>query len=237
MKKLIFSSAVVLTMISTSHLAHSAVLSISDNLIVAADGTVGSAANSGLPTNGVAFDYAVRERQNSNQTDRRVVSFLGVDTSNLTVAEVNTPGFQATFTVNHVGQLNSVNTGLDLSLGRNVSGDWDSISDSGDPDPQFAWAAASADQSVILADIHTVADSQALSLDVTSIVQGWVNGTFANQGLILLGTPAASNAGNNNLSQASYLAGAAINTAIVPEPSALILTGFGLLGFLAVRRR
>ena len=141
---------------------------------------------------------------------------------------MNAPGFQATFTIDHVGHLNTLNTGFDLSFGRNVSGTWNS----GGSLPFFSWAAASADQAVLLADVHTVPNAQALTLDVTPIVQGWVNGTFVNEGIVLLGTP-----GGGNFSQASFLDNAAINTSTIPEPSSFALAGLGLLGLLARRRR
>jgi hypothetical protein len=133
---------------------------------------------------GAPFRYAVSERQNTNQTDRRIATFLQFDTSTLTLADVNAVGFSAIFRIDHVGHRNNVNTGMELSVGRNVSGAWDSAA-GGDPDLQFAWAASSADQTVLLADVHTVPGAQARSLDITSVVQGWVNGTFANEGLIL----------------------------------------------------
>ena len=248
MKNLKFNSALSLAVACTVSVAESATLTLDDEIIVAADGTIPpfgdpSSSNTGGPqlpdgsggfaASGEPFRYAARERQNAGQTNRRIATFLQYDVSALTPTEVNAAGFSATMTVGYAGSLNDLNTGMDLSVGRNVSGAWDSTTTI----PSFTWAASTLDQSVLLADVHSNPNPQTLTLDVTSIVQGWVNGTFSNQGLVLFGTPAAPNAGNNNFSQAAFLSSATITTESIPEPTSLALASFGLLGFLARRRR
>ena len=228
----------------TSQVALSATLTLSDSAVVVADGTnPPTTTNTGVPQipnptappaflpSGASFSFVARERQNPGQTNIRVATFLEFDTSTLTLADVIAPSFSAMFTIEHVGHLNNLNTGMDLSIGRNVSGTWDSTSSL----PSFGWAAASADQAVLLANVHTAGSAQALALDITPIVKGWVDGSFANEGLVLLGTRGATNGGNNSLSQASFLDNATINT--VPEPSSLLLAGLGLLGLAGRRRR
>ena len=156
------------------------------------------------PANGAAFTYAVRERSNNAQTNRRTVTFLQFDVSSITAADVADPSFEACFEIQHVGHLNDINPGMSLSIGLNVSGAWD---DSGANDPDFAWAALSAAQSVLLDDVHLVPNSQILTIDVTPIVVGWVDGSISNQGAVLFGSPSGS---GGNDSQASYLQNASI---------------------------
>ena len=156
------------------------------------------------PANGAAFTYTVRERSNNTQTNRRTVTFLQFDVSSIPAADVADPSFEACFEIQHIGHLNDINPGMALSIGLNVSGAWD---DSGANDPDFAWAALSAAQSVLLDDVHLVPNSQILTIDVTPIVVGWVDGSIPNQGAILFGSPSGS---GGNDSQASYLQNASI---------------------------
>jgi len=70
-----------------------------------------------------------------------------------------------------------------------------------------------------------------LSLDITPIVQGWVDGTNPNYGVILKGTSGVS------LAFYSMEAGSAptLDITMVPEPFSLALLAFG--GLLLFRRR
>ena len=228
-----FYSTVAVAVVGMSQMAQSAVLALSDEISIIGDNAVapfGDPLNFGTagPANGASFRYTARERDNPGQLTRRVATFLEFDTSALTVAEVNAPGFSATFEIEHVGHLNAVNNGMDLYLGRNNSGAWES----GVTNPQFAWGLASADQTLLLANVMNFPNSEPLSADITSIVQGWVNGTFPNQGLALFGIDNGGNASN-----ASYLINPSVTTSAIPEPSSLALASLGLFGLLARRRR
>lgn len=153
---------------------------------------------SGGPSNGATFRYVARERNNATQNDRRVVTFLQFDTSGLTAADVGDPNFSAVFQLDHVGQLNDVNTGMGVAVGLNVSGAWD---DSGTSNPSFEWAAASVSGGLILDNVHLVPEAQALSIDITPAVVGWVDGSIENQGLILFGSPSSA---GGNFSQGAF---------------------------------
>ena len=129
-------------------------LTLTDAFMTAADGTMvpiggdaATAGNSGGPSNGATWEYAIRERGNITQADRRVATFLKFDVSPLDAAVVNDPNFTAVFSINHLGHLNNVNPGMDVGIGQIVSGDWD---DDGGPTPEFTWALdSSANQSSI----------------------------------------------------------------------------------------
>lgn len=221
-----------------SHSADAAALAITDEYIIAGDGTVipvgGDAAtafNSGNPSNAAAWDYAARERGNAGQLNRRVASFLQFDTSSLSAADVNDPNFTATFTIDHVGHLNNINAGMDLGIGQVVSGAWD---DDGGATPVFGWAAASTGQTTLLQNVQNSPNAvTGLTFDATAVIQDWVlNGT--NQGFALFGY---LDDGTGNPTNASYLNNAALEWEIIPEPSTGILGLFGASALLFRRRR
>lgn len=71
-----------------------------------------------------------------------------------------------------------------------------------------------------------------LSLDITPIVQGWVNGTNPNYGVILKGTTGVS---LDFYSMSVTGSGPTLDITMVPEPFSLALLAFG--GLLLFKRR
>lgn len=236
MKKYIIALA-CLALLPCQALQASAI--ISEDITVAANGTApATVTNTGSPANGATFDYGVRERTNPGQTSIRTASFIEFDISSITAADIADPTFSAIFEIEHVGHLNNVNTGFDLSLGA-VNSAWDTTANL----PPFALAAGATPLGVLLTDVQLVSGSQMLSLDITSLVLDWYNGVTPNNGLVLFGTPdpmtvPASNGTNNGqFSQASFLQGAAIVHSVVPEPSSFSMICLVLVGLIGLRRR
>lgn len=234
------------------HPAQADVLTLTDEIMMVANGNTTALGTvtyaTGEPTydpaddnthveTDVDFRYVARERDSTSQTDRRVATFLKFDTSGLTTADVNDAGFSATFSIDYCGHLNDQNVGMDLGLGRvdddGVNGDsWD---DDGSNNPDFAWGLSSADQSILLVDVDqyevaTTDDIFTLTVDVTSIVQDWVLGNEANNGLTLFGVDNGANGSN-----AAYLDNASLT--VIPEPATIgLFAAFGG-GVLFIRRR
>lgn len=78
-------------------------------------------------------------------------------------------------------------------------------------------------------------DQSTRYVDVTSVVNGWINDGGTNNGFALFST-----SGEVELASSSYTADPALRPALVdavPEPSAAVLTGLGSLLLLARRRR
>ncbi|WP_411847004.1 sulfatase-like hydrolase/transferase [Roseibacillus persicicus] len=124
-------------------------------------------------------DLYLRERRNASEVDRRVSSFLHFDVSGLSSAEVNIPGFSATFTADYDFQLNSSNPGATAVIGRVTNGAWDGATSL----PLHAWGRDDAvDRTILIPDIAALPPGASVSADVTSIVRGWVNGTTDNFG-------------------------------------------------------
>ena len=175
-----------------------------------------------------------RERLDQSQEALRIAAFIHFDLSGLSPDAVNAPTFQAVFKADFDERLNTINN-MAIKVGRvdddGVNGDtWDASEDPGTV-PLFEWGLSSADEQTLVSNVRTSAFGT-YSIDVTSIVQGWVNGTNANNGLVLYGDPAVfQGAGLNN----------PILEVTLPEPSTyLVFTGlivcFGAAGWWRRRR-
>ncbi len=89
-----------------------------------------------------------------------------------------------------------------------------------------------------------IGDDRTYSWDITDLVNGWLNGTIANNGIALTATPVNSTANGINAyfassSNVDYATPLIVAIAAVPEPSVLglMLGGLGLVGMVAYRTR
>lgn len=131
-----------------------------------------------VPT--IFYNYGIRERANLAQTTRRIRSFLQFDVSTIPAAELADPNFTATFTVDYVGNLNILNTGLDVGLGQVVDGAWDSTTTI----PTVAFSDNSTELGLLIENAAAnAAPISGLTVDITSLVQGWADGSISNFGL------------------------------------------------------
>ena len=206
---------------------------LADGTIVANDGTgnlVPSVAPTGIvaPTSGGTFQYAIRERlpQQQTQVDRAGYSFFDFDVSILGTSPAD-PGFSAIFSIDYVGHLNSLNA-WSVDLGQ-VNGAWDT---SGANDPTRALA----QNSTSLGNLVTGVQGQpgainGIQVDITSLVQGWADGSIANNGLTF------NSAGGALAAQAAYFNNPVITTSAVPEPSSAAFLAFALGGTVIRRKR
>jgi hypothetical protein len=67
-----------------------------------------------------------------------------------------------------------------------------------------------------------------IEVDITSLVQGWADGSIANNGLTFTGPLVA---------QSAYFNNAIITTSVVPEPSSASLLAFAIAGMVIRRKR
>lgn len=221
----------------TAH-ASAAVLLVNSTRTVLADGTVLANDGSGNlvpttapggivgPTSGSTFQYAIRERaaaQQTSQPDRAGYSFFDFDLSNLSPAPTD-PGFSAIFSIDYVGHLNNLND-WGVSLGQ-VNGAWDT---SGDNDPTRALSQGSTNLGSLVSDVSGNAGAiSGIEIDITALVQGWADGSIANNGLTFTGSLAP---------QGAYFNNAIITTSVVPEPSSASLLALAIAGTVIRRKR
>ena len=202
---------------------------IDNSLFAAPGGPLG-------PTNGSSYQYGIRERSNTTQQDRTFYSFLAFDVSSLNAAEVADPMFSAIFTVDYQGHLNSVNNGADYALGT-PNAAWDSTTNV--PTTALGEAATAIPNSLLITNGAANPDPQpGLSADITTLVQGWFDGSIANYGLTFIEVDEAmANVGAGTAtSQSGYFSNASIVTT-VPEPSSLTMLGLMMTVGLVLRRR
>lgn len=236
-------AALVASLLCLTAHASADVVQVNNTRTVLADGTVvgndpmtgdlllGGVAPLGLvgPTNGGTFEYAIRERfaTQQGQLDRAGYSFFDFDVSNLTTDPTD-PNFSAVFTIDYVGHLNELNA-WSVDLGQ-VNGAWDT---SGTNDPTRALSQGSTSVGLLLAAVGGQPNPiSGLSVDITSLVQGWADGSIANNGLTFTGTGGALS------SQATYFNNAVITTSIaVPEPSSAAVLAFAIGGLVMRRKR
>ena len=233
--KTIFIGSVALLGL-TAHAA-AVVLQVNNTRTVLADGTLvvidgsgnltPSTAPTGIvaPANGGTFQYAIRERlasQQTSQADRAGYSFFDFDVSALGASPTD-PGFSAIFTIDYVGHLNSVNA-WSVDLGQ-VNGAWDT---SGNNDPTRALSQGSTSLGTLVGAVAGSPNAiNQISVDITTLVQGWADGSIANNGLTFTG---------NLTSQGAYFNNAIITTSAVPEPSSAALLALAL-GATVIRRK
>lgn len=155
---------------------------------------VTGAANVNSGDSSTDADFYIRERRSAAQMDRRISTFLNFDVSALTEDEVNSAGFSASFTADYDFQLNDLNNTAAV-FGRVTNAAWNGTT----AQPLHSWGIDdSADRADLIANISTLAPPSSVSLDVTSIVQGWVDGSIDNYGLVVFVGDLESNAAGFN---------------------------------------
>ena len=197
---------------------------------------LGSATTVGAYDDGVmAGAYHIRERRNTSQSNRQISSFFQFDVSSITLADTATLGFNVTFTIEYNSQLNNFTATNDASaiIGRVASSDgWDT---SGTDYPLHDWGFDESGPTTIALDTQTLIASipslaptgQEVTVDVTSIVTSWVDGTNDNYGLVLfINKLESQGAGFSNPEL----------IASIPEPSSFALLALGLLPLVRRKR-
>ena len=198
------------------------VIEVQESITVMADGTIVPVDGSGNidtsifdgvvgprdPTNGLSWQYGVRERANGQQgqVDRRAYSFLRFDVSNLT-SDPTDPDFSAMFQVDYRGHLNDSNLGFNVELGQ-VSGAWNTTTA-----PSAALSTGSTPLGVLVSDVAAQPNPIAgtITVDITGLVRGWADGSIPNNGLTFT---------SNQISQAAYFSNATIMTSGEPMSEA-----------------
>jgi len=175
-----------------------------------------------VPT--IFYDYVIRERANAAQLTRRIRSFLQFDVNAIPAADLADPNFSATFTVDYVGNLNISNTGLNVGLGQVVDAAWDSTTNL----PAFDFSVNSTDLGLLIEDAAANPNSiTGLTVDITSLVLGWADGSIPNFGLTF-NVPAEPVA-MGNASNSAYFANATIETSLVPMNAGGDFDGNGIV--------
>ena len=182
--------------------------------------------------------YWVRSRSNTSQTDRYYRSFIQYDVSSLTPADVNDPGFSATFSVTQ--NYGSSSAEIAILVGANDGGAWNTTTST----PEYAWGAASEDvvtlventDPFIAGTLGVAADEVSVThtVDVTTIVQNWVNGVYDNEGFAVFEGVAPTKTSSNQNNIWSF-EDPTLTLNIVPEPGSLALMALG--GLCVMRRR
>jgi hypothetical protein len=196
--------------------------------------SVGSVNVAGTALDG--SDYVIRERRSTGQSDRQINSFFQFDVSSYTLADIQDPGFTAIFTIEYDAQLNDIvdNNSAPAVLGRVASGDGWNLS--GTDYPLYNWGFDEAGGTneaqnikTLIANIPALTPTgQEVSVDVTDIVTGWVDGSYDNNGFVLfIDELEAQGAGFSNPEL----------IVTIPEPSTLGLVVVMGSGILYIRRR
>ena len=171
--------------------AQSAVIPLSDQVVVSDDTTTGSLGT--ITLDGLAAGpYVVRSRELIGQNDRQIVTFFQYDLSGYTIADTLHPGFNASFSIDFLDGLNTVpGNNLEILIGRNTNGPWNS---GGAAYPLHDWGFEDGDgapPSLAPADGITLVNNVltdalgTITVDVTNIVANWINGTNPNHGFVL----------------------------------------------------
>lgn len=190
-----------------------------DIVKVSQDGDKNSAGTVLVPSD---YEIYARERTigSKDEEKMRTASFIQFDLSSLTTDIVNSSFFSASFEADFVSSLNDKNN-MSVMLGQ-VTDEWDNVL--GDL-PLFELADSSINEVTLVGNVKNRAYGT-YSVDVTTIVQDWVNGDALNNGLVVFGkTPAFQGAGFDNVALQVE----------VPEPSTLAIFALGIIG-LASRR-
>ena len=204
---------------------------LANGTVIANDGSgnlVPSTAPLGIagPTNTNTFQYAIRERaaaQQASQQDRAGYSFFKFDISSLSPA-ATAPEFSAIFSIDYVGHLNNLNA-WNVDLGQ-VNGAWDA---SGTNDPTRALSQGSTFLGNLVTGVQGEPNAiNGIEVDITTLVQGWVDGSIENNGLTFTG---------GLVPQAAYFNNATITTSAVPEPSSASLLVLAIGGVVIRRKR